>query len=151
MWRKQIVNVITATVGIHLPGTDGYLSSQLEQRDWSQEETGLSRQVRLPKTSFTCHFTRTRLHPKDTPSSNTLQEQIHFKNKGLKHLLTCSVFIKVRYLSSTYYVSGTELGSGGTDNIPAQGREPSTVERSWTPESNIYPALDLRLWYVHAV
>ena len=35
------------------------LKFQLEQRDWSQEETGLSREVRLPKTSFTCHFTRT--------------------------------------------------------------------------------------------
>ena len=51
--------MITPVVGIHLPGTDCYLSFQLEQRDWSQEETGLSIEVRLPKTSFTCHFTRT--------------------------------------------------------------------------------------------
>ena len=119
----------------------------MQQRGWSQEETGLSGVLRLSKTSFTWHFTRTCLHPKDAPSSTTLQEKRlwHF------HLLICSVFIKVGYLLSTYYVSGTELGTGGTDNVPDLMAKSLAQWKDHGLQRPTYLTLDLRLWYVHAV
>lgn len=48
--------------------------SQMEQRGWCQQETGLSREVRLSETGFTCHFSPgLALHPKNMLSSTALQ------------------------------------------------------------------------------
>ena len=105
----------------------------MEQRGWSQEETGLSGGLRLSKTSFTWHFTGTCLHPKDAPNSTTLQEKRlwHFIYLFVQYLLRSDIYwaptmcqalswvLEVLIMSLTWWQRAWHSG------------------KIWTPETNI--------------